>query len=195
MMPLMSVPCFPCSGSFPEGLCFGSWAALTVTLSRDRCAWQRLSTTWRGPLPSRPARTRCAASAWRWCMRNPQPRRGGLGSCPTATTRTACPASASGDVPSSSRTPSSSELCDLPWPGPAHRGGWSCKCSQSSAKPAPGAGQAQDLAVGAASTSSRTHWVSFGNSSTVGRVWPVAAQPCLIVWSVGRVDSATAGTL
>lgn len=112
----MSVPCFPCSGSFPEELCFGSWAALTVTLSRDRCAWQRLSTTWRGPLPSRPARTRCAASAWRWCMRNPQPRRGGLGSCPTATTRTACPASASGDVPSSSRTPSSSELCDLPWP-------------------------------------------------------------------------------
>lgn len=111
---------FPCRSCFPEGICF----ALTVTLSPGRCAWQRLNTTWRGPLPSRPARTRCAASAWRWCMRNPRPQRGGSGSCPTARTPTACPASASGGVPSSSRTPSSSEL----WGWGAAR---SCGCHRA----------------------------------------------------------------
>lgn len=165
-MPSVSVAHFPCSRSFAEGIGLDR-LALTVTLSPDRCAWQRLSTTWRGPLPSRPARTRCAASAWRWCMRSPQPRRGGLGSCPTAPTRTACPASASGGVPSSSRIPSSSECCHLRGAGPAHRGLWSCRWEQSSADPAPGAAQAQDLAERAACTSSRMHWVSFGSLNSV----------------------------
>lgn len=184
-MPSVSAPCFPCSRSFPEGICCDR-LALTVTLSPGRCAWQHLSTTWRGPLPSRPARTRCAASAWRWCMRNPQPQRGGLGSCPTAPTPTACPASASGDVPSSLRTPSSSEFWVLPWPGR----GWSC--SQGScrltelSKAAPGCTGCPLVPL------PEFH-------SPAWDVWPWkcrgAAQPSLTLWSVGRVDSGPAGTL
>ena len=74
-----------------------------------RSACQHSNTRWRRPLPSRRVRTKCAASAWRLSSRRRQPRSGGSGSFPTATTRIACLASGSGGVPSSLRTQSSSK--------------------------------------------------------------------------------------
>lgn len=74
-----------------------------------RSACQHLNTRWKRPSPSRQVRTKCAVSAWKWSSRRRLPLRGDLGFSPTAITRTACPASDSGGVPSSSRTQSLSK--------------------------------------------------------------------------------------
>lgn len=60
-------------------------------------------------------------------MKNRQPLRGGLGSFPTAITRTVCPASGSGDVPSSSRIPSLSKfVLTRLWPVSVR---WALRCA------------------------------------------------------------------
>lgn len=98
-----------CHGWYVGSKCFTLSTKNRGRLTR-LCAWQHLSLIWRRPLLSRPVRWRCAASVWKCCVRNHQPLRGGLGSLPTATTHTSCPAFGSGDVPSSSRNPSSSPV-------------------------------------------------------------------------------------
>lgn len=98
-----------CGWQLPPGSPCYSEPKVSLLSLYFRSACQHLNTRWKRPSPSRQVRTKCAVSAWKWSSRRHLPLRGDLGFSPTAITRTACPASDSGGVPSSSRTQSLSK--------------------------------------------------------------------------------------